>query len=95
LEARHEALRQSDPANRRNATKSTGPTTEEGRRASSRNSLKFDIHISDATLYEDPDSAADIERTLNEYLDFYQPAEPAQRDCLSGLAEPLARSPQP
>jgi hypothetical protein len=32
-------------ANRLNALKSTGPTTEAGRRASSRNSLKFGIHI--------------------------------------------------
>jgi hypothetical protein len=33
------------------------------RGCSSRNSFKLGIHISDATLFDDPESAADLERT--------------------------------
>jgi hypothetical protein len=73
-------------ANRRNAQKSTGPATDQGKRASSRNSLKFGIHIADIALYDDPESADDVQRILNEYIDFYQPTEPLQRDCLEELA---------
>ena len=73
-------------ANRRNAQKRTGPRTSEGRKTSSRNSLKFGIHISDAALYEDPESAAEVERTFDEYLNAYQPAFPHQRDCLEEIA---------
>ena len=73
-------------ANRRNAQKSTGPRTSEGRKTSSRNSLKFGIHISDAALYEDPESAAEVERTFDEYLNAYQPAFPHERDCLEEIA---------
>jgi hypothetical protein len=73
-------------ANRRNAQKSTGPITDQGKRASSKNSLKFGIHIADIALYDDPESADDVQRTLNEYIEAYQPTGPLQRDCLEELA---------
>jgi hypothetical protein len=73
-------------ANRRNALKSTGPASDQGKRASSRNSLKFGIHTADIALYDDPESADDVQRNLNELIDFYQPTEPLQRDCLEELA---------
>jgi hypothetical protein len=73
-------------ANRRNAQKSCGPRTEEGKQASSRNSFKLGIHISDAALFDDPESAADLERTFHEYLDSLQPINALERDCLEELA---------
>jgi hypothetical protein len=73
-------------ANRQNAQKSTGPTSDQGKRASSKNSLKFGIHTADIALYDDPESADDVRRNLNELIDFYQPTGPLQRDCLEELA---------
>ena len=72
-------------ANRLNAEKSCGPRTEEGKRTSSRNSRKLGIHIADAALYDEPDSAEDIERTLDDYINAYQPTFPHQRDCLEEI----------
>jgi hypothetical protein len=73
-------------ANRRNAQKSSGPRTDAGKLASSRNSFKLGIHISDVALFDDPESAADLERTCHEYLDSLQPINALERDCLEELA---------
>jgi hypothetical protein len=73
-------------ANRRNAQKSSGPRTGAGKQASSRNSFKLGIHISDVALYDDPESAVDLERTYHEYFDSLQPINALERDCLEELA---------
>jgi hypothetical protein len=73
-------------ANRRNAQKSCGPRTGDGKQASSRNSFKLGIHISDVALFDDPESAADLERTFHDYLDSLQPINALERDCLEELA---------
>jgi hypothetical protein len=73
-------------ANRRNAQKSCGPRSNAGKLASSRNSFKLGIHISDVALFDDPESAADLERTFHEYLDSLQPTNALERDCLEELA---------
>jgi hypothetical protein len=56
------------------------------RGCSSRNSFKLGIHMSDVALFDDPESAADLERTFNDYLDSLQPINALERDCLEELA---------
>jgi hypothetical protein len=67
-------------ANRRNAQKSSGPRTDAGKQASSRNSFKLGIYMSDVALFDDPESAADLERTFHEYLDSLQPINALERE---------------
>jgi hypothetical protein len=67
-------------ANRRNAKKSTGPRTPEGKAAASRNALKTGIDAKAETMlpFEDP---AKLEALTSEYYDRFHPATPEQR-CL-------------
>ena len=67
-------------ANLRNAQLSCGPTTPTGKAASSQNSLKYGIFASDLTLLDDPETAEHIQSKLTEYCDYFQPANPLERD---------------
>ena len=60
-------------ANRRNAALSTGPRTEQGRAASSRNALKHGL--SGAGVVRTEEEAAHVEAVLQEWKDFYRPAD--------------------
>jgi hypothetical protein len=51
-------------ANRRNALLSTGPRTPEGRAISAQNSFKHGLCADDSTLFDDPETKADIEKHL-------------------------------
>jgi hypothetical protein len=73
-------------ANRRNALKSSGPRTDAGKQISSRNSFKLGIHVSDAALFDDSETAADLEHTFTEYLDSLKPINALERDQLEELA---------
>jgi hypothetical protein len=71
-------------ANRRNAQKSTGPRTPEGKAISSRNSLVHGLTSQSHQLPgEDP---ADLSALRDEYLDHYQPVGPIE----AGLVERIA-----
>ena len=72
-------------ANRRNAQKSTGPTSPEGKAASSMNALKTGIHAKSAII--PGENADDLQLLTNEYYDFYRPANPIAR----GLVDDLIR----
>jgi hypothetical protein len=67
-------------ANRRNAKKSTGPRTPEGKAAASRNALKTGIDAKAETMlpFEDP---AKLEALTSDYYHRFHPATPEQR-CL-------------
>src|SRR4051794_31061869 len=67
-------------ANRRNAQKSTGPRTPEGKAAASRNALKTGIDAQAETMlpFEDP---AKLEALTRDYYDRFHPGTPEQR-CL-------------
>jgi hypothetical protein len=67
-------------ANRRNAKKSTGPRTPEGKAAASRNALKTGIDAKAETMlpFEDP---AKLEALTGEYYDRFTPNTPEER-CL-------------
>ena len=67
-------------ANRRNAQKSTGPRTPEGKAAAGRNALKSGIDAQAETMlpFEDP---AKLEALTSEYYDRFTPATPEER-CL-------------
>ena len=64
-------------ANRRNARKSTGPTSVTGKAASSMNSLKTGIHAKSLVL--PCESLADLEQLTEECYLHYHPADPEQR----------------
>jgi hypothetical protein len=71
-------------ANRRNAQRSTGPSTAEGKSASSRNSLATGLYAAAETVlpHEDPKALTAL---AAEYHAHYQPQSPAERclvDCL-------------
>jgi hypothetical protein len=73
-------------ANRRNALKSTGPRTPDGKHRSSLNSLIHGLCAEDASLQDDFETAAEIQDHIDEYLDYHQPADPLERDALIDAA---------
>ncbi len=76
------SLRQIE-ANRRNALKSTGPTSVAGKAASSMNGLKTGIHAKSLILPSE--KLADLEQLIEEYYDHHQPASPEARLLLDDL----------
>lgn len=64
-------------ANRRNAQKSTGPRTPEGKARSSRNALKHGLTARQVVLPNEDPEAFDAE--LAEWVEYYRPASPAER----------------
>ena len=67
-------------ANRRNAQKSTGPTSVTGKAASSMNALKSGIHAKSLVLPSE--KLADLEQLIDEYYQRHQPDSPEARLCL-------------
>ena len=61
-------------ANRRNAQRSTGPTSVTGKAASSMNALKTGIHAK--TLVLDSEKLADLEQLIEDYYHHHRPASP-------------------
>jgi len=72
-------------ANRRNAQKSTGPTSVAGKAASSMNALKTGLHAQSVII--PGENAADLKQLTSEYYAHYQPATPQAR----GLVDDLIR----
>ena len=70
-------------ANRRNSQKSTGPTSPEGKAASSLNALKSGIHAGSHVIRgEDP---VELQALTAEFLLHHQPADPNQRALVDTL----------
>ncbi len=67
-------------ANRRNARRSTGPRTAEGKSVSKLNALRTGI-FAEAEVLPDEDPA----ELAAEYEDFYKPSSPAERCCVAAL----------
>src|SRR4051812_5822803 len=77
------ASEQQTEANRRNAQKSTGPRSAEGKARSSLNHLKTGIDSESLVLPgEDP---AAVEALRVEYYDHHQPQTPDERDTLDAI----------
>src|ERR1039457_2664177 len=70
-------------ANRRNAQKSTGPTSVTGKAASSMNNLKTGIHAKSLVLPSE--SLADLQQLIEECYLHYHPANPEQRFYVDDL----------
>jgi hypothetical protein len=70
-------------ANRRNAQRSTGPTSVRGKAASSMNALKTGIHAQSLVLPDE--NLADLERLIEECYLHYHPADPEQRFYVDDL----------
>jgi|SRR5579863_8686624 len=71
-------------ANRRNAQRSTGPRTDEGKSVSSRNALKFGIHAKDETV-TGPLDLPELVRLKEEYYQHHNPAVPERRTLIDSL----------
>ena len=70
-------------ANRRNAEKSTGPRSAEGKAASSRNALKTGLYCRGIIIgKENPDQLADLEAAFTAE---YAPATPTERSLVDSL----------
>jgi hypothetical protein len=70
-------------ANRRNSQLSTGPRTEAGKSASSKNALKSGMHARSLVIFDE--SIADLEALLREYFERFQPATPEERALVDTL----------
>jgi hypothetical protein len=70
-------------ANRRNAQKSTGPTSVAGKAASSMNALKTGLHAKSLVLSSE--KVADLEQLIAEYYDRHAPASPEARHYIDEL----------
>src|SRR5947209_19858951 len=70
-------------ANRRNAQKSTGPTSYAGKAASSMNALKTGIHAK-ALLFPS-EKLADLELLIVEYYQSHNPTTPEARSIVDDL----------
>ena len=70
-------------ANRRNAQKSTGPTSATGKAVSSMNALKTGIHAKSLVLPSE--KLADLEQLIDEYYTSHNPITPAARALVDDL----------
>ena len=70
-------------ANRRNAQKSTGPTSATGKAVSSMNALKTGIHAKSLILPSE--KLADLEQLIDEYYQCHNPATPEARSLVDDL----------
>ena len=77
-------------ANQRNALNSTGPRTEEGKRASSQNALKHGLAARKAVVLEDENEAefATLKQSL---MDHFMPSDPVAQILVENLAAYLWR----
>ena len=78
-------------ANLRNAQFSCGPATATEKAASSHNALRYGIFASDLTLLDDPETSSEIQSKLTEYCDYFQPANPLERDLIEEIPPTLER----
>jgi len=70
-------------ADRRNAQKSTGPTSVTGKAVSSMNALKTGIHAKSLVLPSE--KLADIEQLIDEYYQSHNPTTPEARSIVDDL----------
>jgi hypothetical protein len=70
-------------ANRRNAQKSTGPTSVTGKAVSSMNALKTGIHAKSLLLPSE--KLADLEQLIDEYYQRHNPTTPEARSLVDDL----------
>jgi hypothetical protein len=73
-------------ANQENAQKSTGPKTEEGKTASSRNNYRFGFNAKVFTVLE-CESQADYQQSLQELLDEHGPTTPTESILVEKMAQ--------
>ena len=72
-------------ANRRNAQKSTGPRTEQGKARSSKNAVKHALTAAKAVVIEGEDPE-EFEAWVDDYLATYRPRTPFRRSLVIQLA---------
>lgn len=80
-------------ANRRNAKKSTGPTSPEGKSVASRNAIKHGLHACDIILTSPhlTEDRADYEQLLDSLIDEFKPKGILQEHLVLKIANSLWR----
>jgi hypothetical protein len=91
LEILMATLRQIE-ANRRNAQKSTGPTSVAGKAASSMNALKTGLHAKSLVIFSE--TLADLEELIAEYCQRHVPTTPEARLYIDELIWCVPMSPE-
>ena len=71
-------------ANKRNAQKSTGPRTDEGKKRSAANAIRHGLFAKDYTMT--PEEKIDKERLLDAYIGHFHPQDPITLDLIEELA---------
>jgi hypothetical protein len=72
-------------ANRRNALKSTGPTTTEGKAASSLNAVKTGLYAKSAVIKDE--NPADLQALTDDYYNHHRPDTPELRSIVNQLIQ--------
>jgi hypothetical protein len=70
---------------RANGAKSRGPTTDEGKEKSSRNSLKHGLTAGNGNILLDSEDPAQFDEVLNKLLGIHEPATPAENDIVEEM----------
>ena len=78
------ASKKQTAANRRNARKSTGPKTPEGKAASSMNAVRHGLHA--RTVILPGETEADFDEIINGLQDEYQPQSNSEQDLVNQAA---------
>ena len=71
-------------ANRRNAKKSTGPRTDEGKASSSQNALKHGLSAERVVIWDE--KPADFQALQSALFEFYQPTGPVAEHLVAHVA---------
>lgn len=75
-------------ANRRNARRSTGPTSDAGKQRSARNAIKHGAYASPQAIERGPfrEDPLAIQAVLDDHHDVLQPRNELERDCVDRIA---------
>jgi hypothetical protein len=70
---------------RTNGAKSRGPTTDEGKEKSSRNSLKHGLTATSGKILLDCEAQGEFDKIVNKLLGIHEPATPAEEDLVEEM----------
>ena len=73
-------------ANRCNSLKSTGAVTPDGKKKVALNALVHGMCSRQVVVPGLGETQEDYDRHVNQYLDYYRPTDPIERDLLIGIA---------
>ena len=80
-------------SNRRNAQKSTGPKTVEGKESIKHNAVKYGIYAQDALIHrgDGKEDAGELDELTQEFFETFEPVGPMERSLVTTLVTTLWR----